>query len=103
MSIATTKFDASKKTELKKFIKEQYDNFHPLLNDQLFDWMYKDSEIYLYIDNNEIVGFNNYIKTQYQYYANNELKLIDSIHFAMSKVLDKYNGLNNVKTRINFQ
>lgn len=94
MSIATTKFDASKKTELKKFIKEQYDNFHPLLNDQLFDWMYKDSEIYLYIDNNEIVGFNNYIKTQYQYYANNELKLIDSIHFAMSKVLDKYNGLN---------
>lgn len=87
-------FDKNDEKELMGFIKDNWDAKHPLLNEKLFSWMYKNKEIYIYTDNNKIVGFNNYIKTQYQYNLNGNQQRIDSIQFAMSKVLDKYNGLN---------
>lgn len=84
------KYSEKYKLELKHFIEHNYSSNHPLLNDELFYWQYLNSEIYLYLDNDRIVGFNNYIKTKYQYKKN----IIDSLQFAMSKVINKYNGLD---------
>jgi len=88
------KYNKTHFEELVQFITENYENNHPLSNVQLFDWMYSSREIYIYIDDNKIVGFNNYIKAQYQYHNDDKKQLINGIQFAMSKVLDKYNGLN---------
>ena len=83
-------YNENYKVELQHFIESNYSSNHPLLNDELFDWQYLNSEIYIYLDNDKIVGFINYIKTKYQYKEN----IIDSLQFAMTKVLDQYSGLD---------
>ena len=55
------------KKKLFTFIDKNYSNNHPILNNTLFDWQYKNREIYLAINKNRIVGFNNFIKVKYQY------------------------------------
>jgi FkbH-like protein len=84
------KYNKKYKFKLLNFIKDNYSSNHSLLNEELFDWQYLNYEIYLYIEDNEIVGFINYIKTKYQYKKN----IIDSVQFAMTKVLENHNGLD---------
>ena len=55
-------YNENYKVELQHFIESNYSSNHPLLNDELFDWQYLNSEIYIYLDNDKIVGFINYIK-----------------------------------------
>lgn len=80
------------KKKLFTFIDKNYSNNHPILNNTLFDWQYKNREIYLAINKNRIVGFNNFIKVKYQYIKDGKIVIENGINYAMSKILKQYNG-----------